>query len=96
MSGQISNQELKDIIEDWYQLKKRVSELEKRIELNRDQIIEYMNTNDIDTVLSGDLCVKKTVLERETITKKDIPSELWVKYARKNKSYMYKVGKRKE
>ena len=79
----MNNQELKDIIEDWYQLKKRVSELEKRIDINR------------DTVLAGELCVKKSILERESITRKDVPSEIWHKYANKSKSYMYKVGKRK-
>jgi hypothetical protein len=95
MSG-ISNQELRDTIEDWYQLKKRVSELEKRIDDCREKVIEYMNSNDIDTVLAGDLCVKKSSLERDVMTKKDVPVDVWEKYSKKNKSWMYKVGKRKE
>ena len=95
MSG-ISNQELKDTIDDWYQLKKRVSELEKRIDDCREKVIQYMNSNDLDTVLAGDLCVKKTSLERDVMTKKDVPVDVWEKYSKKNKSWMYKVGKRKD
>lgn len=95
MSQSISNEELKDIIEDWYHLKKKVSDMEKKIDLCREKIIDYMNDKDIDTLLSGDLYVKKSILDRETISRKDLPNDLWIKYCKKNKTFMYKVGKRR-
>jgi hypothetical protein len=89
-------QDLKETIEDWYQLKRRLNDLEKRIDQNRDKIIKYMDENNVDTVLTEDLIVKRIDTERESISKKDIPADLWSKYSKKTKSHMYRIQTRKD
>jgi hypothetical protein len=88
----MSNQELKDIIEDWYILKKKLKDIEKKIDSNRNIIIDYMERNSIDKVITDNYIVKKKNMDREYIAKKDLPSDLWNKYSRKMNYNIYKIN----
>ena len=91
----MSNQDLKDIIEDWYILKKKLKDIEKKIDSNREIIIDYMERNSIDKVITDNYIIKKKNMEREYIAKKDLPSDVWNRYSRKMNYSSYKINLRK-
>lgn len=91
----MSIQDLKEIIEDWYILKKKLKDIEKKIDSNRNIIIDYMERNSIDKVITDNYIVKKKNMDREYITRKDLPSDLWNRYSRKMNYSIYKINIRK-
>ena len=92
----MSQSSISEQIDEWFHYKRKVKEFEMKLEEVKKDVITYMERNNIDVLRTEHLIVKKSELEREVITKKDIPSELWEKYSRKSKSKMYKISKRKD
>lgn len=92
----MSNSDIKMLIEEWYYFKKKVKDIESKLDECKESVITYMERNDIDTLKTDDYIVKKYEMERENITKKDLPSDLWEKYSRKTTTKMYKINLRKD
>ena len=76
-------------------IKKKLKDIEKKIDSNREIIIDYMERNSIDKVITDNYIIKKKNMEREYIAKKDLPSDVWNRYSRKMNYSSYKINLRK-
>lgn len=82
---------MSETIAKWIDIKEKIAELEKKHEKYRNMIQDFMEKDNITELPYVDsnnkkYSIKKSILHRETLSKKDIPSDLWDKY-HKTSSY---------
>ena len=77
-----------ELIEKWLDLRQRRDELDKRCEKYRLMVQDHMRQNNLDVVQLGEHRITKSSMKRESISKKDVPQDLWDKY---HKTSLYTV-----
>lgn len=77
---------IKEAVEEWYKSKEKVAFYEKQVDKLKQKVIEYMKEKEVETIVTTNYIVSKRVLSRDSLTKKDVPEDVWKKYAR-NLSY---------
>jgi len=77
---------IKEAVEEWYKAKEKVAFHEKQVDKLKQKVIEYMKEKEVETIVTTNYIVSKRVLSRDSLTKKDVPEDIWKKYAR-NLSY---------
>jgi hypothetical protein len=77
---------IKEAVEEWYKAKEKVAFYEKQVDKLKQKVIEYMKEKEVETIVTTNYIVSKRVLSRDSLTKKDVPEDIWKKYAR-NLSY---------
>lgn len=82
---------LQDAIYKWHQLKQELDEVEAKLESYKEIVKNYMMDNKLETVITDDLIVKKYKCERESVSKKDLPLEIWNKYSKQTHYDTYKL-----
>ncbi len=75
--------DIKEKVSEWYKMKEQSAFFDKRANKLRNEIIEYMNEINIDSIMTSDYIVKKKEMSRESVTKKDLPQDVWDKYCKK-------------
>lgn len=81
-----SIEKIKDAVEEWYKAKERISFYEKQADRLKQKVSDYMKSKDVDTLVTTNHIVTKKQLSRDSLAKKDVPEDIWKKYA-KNLSY---------
>ena len=79
--------DINEILETWYNTKEEISKLEKKCEKYKRYCEKVMNSEDKNTLSSDDYNLKRTLLTKTTISKKDLPKDIWNDYCTKT-SYM--------
>lgn len=74
--------QIKEKVSEWYKMKEQAAFFEKKANKLRSEIIDYMNDIKIDSILTTDYIVKKKEMSRESVTKKDLPEDVWKKYCK--------------
>ena len=77
-------EELKRNLEAWAKYKKLKDEYEDLMEEAKSKVVKYMKDKDINVLSTDDYLVKSSSLNRETISKNDLPPDIWQKYCKKN------------
>lgn len=75
--------DIKEKVSEWFKMKEQAAFFDKRANKLRNEIIEYMNEINIDSIMTSDYVVKKKEMSRESVTKKDLPQDVWDKYCKK-------------
>jgi len=78
-------------ISEWNKYKNIIAEHEKKMEIYKNKVIEYMKDNELSTINTTDFSVKQSKCSRETLSKKDLPSDIWNKYCKSSSYYIYKL-----
>jgi len=78
-------------ISEWNKYKNIIAEHEKKMEIYKNKVIEYMKDNELSTINTTDFSVKQSKYSRETLSKKDLPSDIWNKYCKSSSYYIYKL-----
>ena len=94
MSHQIS-----DSLTKFIEIKNKLAELEKRYEKYRKIIEQHMVENQISkinhTIDNDHYSIKKTASSRQSISKKDLPSDIWNKYCKSTSYHIITITKNK-
>ena len=85
---------IKKYVEEWHKYKSLISEYEKKMERVKQKVIDYMKDNESSTLYTDEFIIKATPQKRETISKQDLPEDIWKKYSKENKFYTYKITER--
>jgi hypothetical protein len=96
MSSSSSSSKLSDTISKYIEIKEKLSELEKKSEKYRDYIEHCMNKDDLSEMPYSSYIIKKYVLTRETISKKDVPKSIWDEYHKKSSSTVIRILNKKD
>jgi macrodomain Ter protein organizer (MatP/YcbG family) len=86
---------IRETIEKFIETKEKQAELEKRHEKYRKIIEEHMSSQGLTELKQGDITVRKTLSTRESVCKKDLPSDVWEKYCKHSRFTMITVRKSK-
>lgn len=78
----VSDDQLDELLREWSKIKKTIVEYEEKEAKCKKLIAKLMDEEDSDSLFSDSYIVKRRIQKRKTITQKDLPSEVWDKYAR--------------
>jgi hypothetical protein len=87
--------DINNLLDKWYEAKQEISSLEKKIEKYKMYIEDIMNKRNIDVLSSDKITVQRKEQNRTTISKKDLPSDIWDRYCKElfyNVFYISKKG----
>lgn len=93
------NEDISNLLDKWYDAKQELSLLEKKIEKYKHMVEDIMNRHNTDTLSSEKIVVNRKALNRTTISKKDLPSDIWDRYCKElfySSFYISKKGKIKK
>lgn len=74
--------QIKEKVSEWYKMKEQAAFFEKKADKLRSDVMDYMKDINIDSIVTTDYIVKKKEMSRESVTKKDLPEDIWKKYCK--------------
>lgn len=86
--------DLNILLENWYSTKKQIKQLEERLESYKKDIEQRMLTQGVKRLDSNMYTVQRCKCTRETLSKKNVPTDIWNKYSRMTTYDSYIVKKR--
>lgn len=79
------------MLKRWYEIHSQIKQLEKEENLIKDKVKSLMLSKALTQVRGGDYRVSYKQMSRESLSKKDCPTELWNKYCKKNTFSVLKI-----
>lgn len=87
-----------EMIAKFIEAKQKLAEWEKRHDKYKAMIEEHMRDRDLTTldhtVDEIPYQIKKLIMNRETLCKKDVPSDIWERYSKSTRYTMIRVDKK--
>ena len=77
----ISDEDINDLLSNWYETKLQIANLEKKCDKYKkysEKILDELGKNKYE---SKNFSIKRTNMSRSTISKKDVPSDIWNEYS---------------
>lgn len=75
-------QDIEELLSNWFEAKQRLAELEKKCDKYKLMADRIMNIRGEDTLKTRNFKLTKSDMERETLSKKDVPKDIWNMYAK--------------
>ncbi len=76
------NIEIDELLDHWQSAKDEISKLEKKCEKYKKIAERMMIGEGTNTLVSKDYTVTRRVVCRDSLAKKDVPSDIWKSYAK--------------
>ena len=89
MSSSINDDDISMLLKQWNETKEVMSELELKMEKYKRLANRIMYMKDTNVLSDDKFTLKRKELSRETLSKKDLPIEIWNKYSNKVKYNAY-------
>ena len=87
--------EIKDILQKWADAKTEIADLEKKIEKYKRGVNRFMDEKGNNTITSSQYTLRRKEMTRATISKKNVPTEIWNKYSKPSTYKAYYLSKKK-
>ena len=85
---------LKEYVSGWNDAKDKASHFEKLADKYKQKVIDYMIENNLDTIKTEDFIVTKRTTSRDSISKNDLPEDVWKKYYKTTTYDTYSIKSR--
>lgn len=85
----IDKDDIEELLSNWYNIKQQITNLEKKCEKYKQYSEKIMNKLDNDSLESSNYTLKRTSMTRSTISKKDVPVEIWNRYSKRSSFPVY-------
>ena len=85
-----------DLLRLWQTNKAQIQELEKKNDLYRSYAEKLMNKNGTDDIEGSTYRVTRSNVVRESVNKKDLPSDVWNRYCKKSSFFSYYIKEKKK
>jgi hypothetical protein len=82
--SKISKEDMSIVLDKWYQTKQEIAELEKKLDKYKKIADKYFDYNDIDTISDSYFILKKREITKHTVSKKELPIDIWNKYSKES------------
>lgn len=73
--------DIEKILKKWYESKKELEDIEKRIKKYRNEINNELNRKETNKLSYGDYTITRRRNTRSYLTKENVPSSIWQQYA---------------
>lgn len=70
-----------DVLQNWWEAKKKVEKLNLKVEKYKKAVDTLMERKETKTITGKEFTVQKRNGARTYITKNNVPSDIWTKYA---------------
>lgn len=90
-----NEEEIERILEKWDKYKKELSEIEKKVQKYKEQVEAYMNVESTNSLDTKNYYLTRINCSKSTVSKKDVPEDIWNKYSKRSKYWMYTLKKKK-
>jgi hypothetical protein len=91
-----STDDIDTLLEKWHDTKEQISILEKKLEKYKKYAERIMDNEDKDEINNSNYSLTRRNMSRTTLSKDDIPKDIWNKYARNINYPMYILRKKKD
>ncbi len=91
----MSEDSIEKTVEKWYKYKGELAELEKKVQRYKDKVEKYMNSDETNNLNLNNFIISRSSCIKTTVSKKEVPEEIWNKYCKKSKYWMYSVKTKK-
>lgn len=82
-SSDISDEKLEKLLSEWSKAKHQIAKLEAREKDIKSLVADIMKEEDTSTLYTENYKVTRRNQNRSCISQKDVPEDIWVKYAKK-------------
>ena len=91
----MSTVDLSNLLQKWTETKNKIAELEKNIEKYKRVANRVMEQQGNNTISNDYFTLRRKEMSRTTISKKDVPIEIWNKYSQPCKYKAYYLSEKK-
>lgn len=77
-----TSQDMTTIMTKWSEDKKKIAEIEERIEKYKKIAGKYMDKERITSYSDSMYTLRRTTMSRSSITKNDVPENIWKQYSK--------------
>jgi hypothetical protein len=81
--------DIDDLLSNWYKTKQEITLLEQKCEKYKKVAEKIMCQKEKDVLKSDSYSLKKIDIVRSTISKNDVPNDIWEKYSKKSSYSSY-------
>ena len=89
-----TSDDITNLLNHWMSTKNQITELELSLTKYKKLATKIMSKTDTDTIHSDDYILKKRTLTKKTLSKDDVPKEIWERYAKSTTYPAYYLSKR--
>ena len=91
----MENSEVDSLLNKWYETKQQISELEKKLEKYKLFAEKIMDSKQIDVISNSQYTLQRKEMNRTSLGKKDLPPEIWDRYAKESFFNAFYISKNK-
>lgn len=89
----MSSKDIDELLEIWNETKTKIADLEKKCDKYKQYCERLMKKMNVDILSGSRYYVSRSQVTRSTMSKKDVPDDVWNKYASKCTYPSYYVKK---
>jgi hypothetical protein len=78
----IDKNDIEELLDVWFKTKEEIAVLEKKCEKYKKYCEKILDNLEENNISSNDYSLKRINLTKGTISKKDVPSDIWKQYSR--------------
>jgi hypothetical protein len=90
----MSNTDIYTLLQKWSEAKNEIVNLEKKIEKYKRIATSIMDQQGNNTVSSDEYTLRRKEMSRTTISKKNVPQDVWNKYSKLSKYKAYYLSEK--
>jgi hypothetical protein len=87
--------DIQNLVKKWADAKTEIADLEKKIEKYKRVVNRFMDEKGNNTITSSQYTLRRKEMTRATISKKNVPTEIWNKYSKPSTYKAYYLSKKK-
>ncbi len=90
----VDQQDIDDLLTNWSHAKEQIADLENRIEKYKRLATRILTRTNTDLLQGGTYTLKKRIQARHTLGQKDVPKEVWSRYAKRSEFPVFYLSKK--
>lgn len=91
----IDKNDIDELLDIWFKTKEEIGVLEKKCDKYKKYCEKILDNLEENSISSNDYNLKRINLTKGTISKKDVPSDIWKQYSRKVTYFVYYLKNKK-
>ena len=89
-----NSDDITNLLAHWMSTKNEIAELELSLTKYKKLATKIMTKNDTTIIQSDNYILKKRILSKKTLSKDDVPTEIWEKYSKTTTYSAYYLSKK--
>ena len=85
-----------NLLEKWYEAKQQINDLESKIDKYKRIAENIMEHKNVESLMNDKFLLQKKDINKTTISKKDLPIDIWNKYSKENFYSAFYISKANE